>query len=139
MYCKGSAWKVKTISVPYKYIAQYPTASGRVQGWWHCGVPSLIYNMAVSRCAMNIPTQERKSSRTDRFQEAWWKTKTPFLQLHSQNVHGTSVDATFSAPSINLESSERNVFTQLSIVSPRAIKCSKICSRGSSAVISAWY
>jgi len=48
---------------------KYPTSSGRAWVWWHCRVSSDNYKMAASRCAINIPTEERKSSRRARVQE----------------------------------------------------------------------
>jgi len=49
--------------------AQYLTASGRVRGWWHHIVPSHNYKIAASQCALDIPTEEWKSSRKTRVQE----------------------------------------------------------------------
>jgi len=48
---------------------KYPTSSARVWVWWHCRVSSDNYKMAASRCAINISTEERKSSRRARVQE----------------------------------------------------------------------
>jgi len=63
--CLSKTIKWKHCGTPLKY----PTASGRVWVWWHCRVSSHNYKMAASRCAINIQTEERKSSRNARVQE----------------------------------------------------------------------